>query len=60
LGGWSFFYFVILIVLGPWLAVNLFLVVISTQYDANAEKCAFSKVLPIVTFYCKSTEGTDV
>jgi uncharacterized membrane protein len=49
LGVWSFFYFVMLIILGPWLAVNLFLVVISTQYDATAERCAFSIVLSIVS-----------
>ena len=31
LSGWVWLYFVVLIVLGPWLALNLFLVVISTQ-----------------------------
>ena len=38
LTGWAWVYFIVLIVLGPWLALNLFLVVISTQYDENAEK----------------------
>ena len=35
LGGHVWVYFVILIVIGPWLAVNLFMVVISVQYDEN-------------------------
>jgi hypothetical protein len=37
LSGWVWVYFVALIIIGPWLALNLFLVVISTQYDENAE-----------------------
>ena len=36
LSGWVWVYFVALIILGPWLALNLFLVVISTQYDENS------------------------
>jgi len=38
LSGWVWPYFVLLIVLGPWLAINLFLVVISNQYDENMER----------------------
>jgi len=34
---WAFAYFVILVAIGPMMAVQLFLVVISSQYEANVE-----------------------
>ena len=38
ISGWVWVYFIMLIIIGPWLALNLFLVVISTQYDENASR----------------------
>ena len=44
LTGWVWIYFMMLIVIGPWLALNLFLVVISTQYDSEAERLHLEQV----------------
>jgi len=38
ISGWVWLYFFALITIGPWLVLNLFLVVISAHYDAEAQR----------------------